>query len=83
MHNLGLRTWFAEGVSQTMLPGRHSFATECRGDQVFMDGSVQAQNLSTLLDFFANCSGLKSKHAESAFLGFDLFHEEEIQYSRD
>ena len=41
----------------------------------------EARNLSTLLDLFVNFLGLQINCAKSAFVGFDLTLEEELQCS--
>ena len=39
----------------------------------------EARNLSTILDLFADFSGLQINRAKSAFVGFELTHEESLQ----
>ena len=46
----------------------------------FMEGSMEeAKNLSTLLDLFADVSGLQINHSKLAFMDFGLTHEERFQ----
>ena len=39
----------------------------------------EARNLSTILDLFADFFGLQINRAKSAFVGFELTHEESLQ----
>ena len=49
----------------------------------FIEGSVEeAKNLSSLLNVFADCSGLHINRAKSEFVTFGLSREEELQCSR-
>ena len=41
----------------------------------------EAKNLSTLLDLFADSTGIQINHAKSAFVEFKLDPEEELQRS--
>ena len=44
----------------------------------YMEGSVEeAKNLSTLLDVFADCLGLRLNREKSEFTGFGLSQQEE------
>ena len=48
----------------------------------FIEGSrEEARNLSTLMDLFANFSGLQINWAKSTFVGFGLTQEESLQCS--
>ena len=49
----------------------------------FMEGAVEeAKNLSTLMDVFADCSGLRINRANSEFIGFGMSRDEEDQCLR-
>ena len=49
----------------------------------FIQGlAEEARNLSTLLDLFSDFSGVQINHMKSAFLGFGLIQDEELQCSK-
>ena len=57
---------------------------QCANDiMLLLEGSIEeVQNLSTLLNFFADCLGLQIDHTKSTFVRFGLSHKEEIKCSR-
>ena len=64
------------------LPIGYPLVSICKRHCIFMEGSLEkARNLYTLLDIFADFSGLQRNRVKSAFVGFGLTQEESPQCS--